>query len=303
MAKNEQWDATRIPEQKNRIIIITGASSGIGKEAARVLAGKHANVIIAVRNMDKGEAAVRDIKQQFSTAALSVRELDLAELSSVTAFAKGINNDYSQLDVLINNAGIMACPFARTKDGFEMQIGTNHLGHFALTLQLLPLLQKTAQARVVTISSIAHKMGRLDLTDLNWHTRKYKTSKAYADSKIANLYFTTELQRRLTAAGSKLKAVAAHPGWTRTDLQRHSGLFSFLNPFFSQGVEMGALPTLRAGFDDNVQPGDYYGPTKFAEMHGYPVKTKAKPLAYDEKIASELWELSEKLTGCQYGNP
>ena len=187
-------------------------------------------------------------------------ELDLANLESVRSFAENFKKKYSGLDLLINNAGVMIPPYSKTKDGFELQFGTNHLGHFALTALLFDAIKNTANSRIVNVSSAAHKTGNLNFDDLNWEKRKYKAWKAYGDSKICNLYFTYELQRKFEGKGYNIIAAAAHPGWTATDLQRHSGIFQFLNPLFAQKPEMGALPTLYAAVGPDVKSGDYYGP-------------------------------------------
>ena len=291
------WTADDIPDLKDRLVVITGATSGIGKETARVLAGKNASVIIAARNLQKAEAVAAEVLKEFPNADISARELDLSDLVSVKAFADSILADFHRLDVLINNAGIMMCPYSKTADGFEIQMGTNHLGHFALTSLLLPLLKNTPGSRIVVLSSLAHKMGKIDLGDLNWESRKYNTNRAYGDSKLANLYFAYELARRLKDSGSTPLVTAAHPGWTGTDLQRHSGMMGFLNTFFAQGVEVGALPTLRACFDADAEPGDYFGPSNFFEMHGTPVKVTSNDRSHDREAARELWERSEELTG------
>ena len=298
--EKQNWNADNIPDQKGRVVIITGATSGLGKEAARVLAGKNAHVIMALRNIEKGEAAANEVRKEFSDAEVSVRNLDLTSLASVKSFAEGILHDYDRLDILINNAGIMMCPYSKTTDGFEIQMGTNHLGHFALTGHLMPLLKKTEGSRIVATSSTAHHLGNIDFDDLNWDTRKYNTQRAYGDSKLANLLFTYELARRLNGSKNGPVVTSAHPGWTRTELQRHSGLASFLNNFFSQGVEMGTLPTLRAAVDSEAGPGDYYGPRGFMEMRGYPVKVKSNKRSQDLKAAENLWNLSEQLTGVNF---
>lgn len=294
------WNSDDIPDLNGRIVLITGASSGIGKEAAGVIASKNATVIIAARNMEKANRASDDIRQAYPNADISARQLDLSDLQSVSDFSSAFAQDFDRLDVLINNAGIMMCPYSKTKDGFEIQMGTNHLGHFALTGQLMPLLKKTQNARIVNLASIAHKSGNLDFSDLNWESRKYKTMKAYGDSKLANLYFTYHLADKLGQEADAPLVTAAHPGWTATDLQRHVGLFGFLNNFFAQNVDMGALPTLRAAFDGNARQGDYYGPVKFFEMHGYPVKTKSNAKSHDAGAARQLWDMSEKMTGLSY---
>jgi NAD(P)-dependent dehydrogenase (short-subunit alcohol dehydrogenase family) len=294
------WNADQIPDQKGRIAIITGATSGLGKEAARTLGIKNATVIMAVRNLQKGEGVVSEITAQHPGADVQVRELDLGSLSSVRSFAHSFQKDFNRLDLLVNNAGVMMCPFSTTEDGFEIQMGTNHLGHFALTGHLMPLLKRTPGSRVIATSSTGHKMGNIDFGDINWEKRKYNTRKAYADSKLANLYFTYELVRKLESEGSNPMAVAAHPGWTSTELQRHSGLFMFLNRFFGQGAETGTLPTLRAAIDTEAIPGDYYGPSGFMEMNGHPVKVKSNKLSHHLENAKKLWEMSEALTGVKY---
>ncbi len=296
----ENWSADDIPDQNGRVMIVTGSTSGLGREAARVLAGKNASVTIAARNLEKAEGVADAIRGEFNAADISVRELDLSDLESVARFAESFSRDKDRLDVLINNAGIMMCPYSKTKDGFEIQFGTNHLGHFALSGRLLPLLKSTEGSRIVNLASIAHKGGNLDFSDLNWEKRKYRTMQAYGDSKLANLYFTYELARKLDGDGGNPLVTAAHPGWTETELQRHSGLAGFLNRFFAQGVDMGTLPTLRAAMDDQAKPGDYFGPNRFFEMHGPPVKAKSNRRSHDVSAARELWKQSEEMTGVSF---
>ena len=294
------WTADAIPDQTGKLAIVTGASSGLGKETARVLASKGARVILAVRNVVKGEAVAESLRRGNPGAALAVRALDLASLTSVRAFAEAILAEESRLDLLVNNAGVMVPPYGKTEDGFELQFGTNHLGHFALVEHLLPLLKATEASRIVVLSSLAHRGGNLDFSDLDWQKRKYSAQRAYGDSKIANLYFAYELARRLKDDPDAPLVTAAHPGWTRTELQRHSGLFSFLNNFFAQDVGMGTLPTLRAAFDPQAQSGDYFGPARHFEMHGHPVKVRSNARSRDPEIARRLWETSEALTGVSY---
>jgi len=296
----QKWDSNDVPDQKDRVAIVTGSSSGIGHEAARVLAGKNATVIIAVRNLDKGNVAADKIRGQYRKADVKVMEVDLANLESIHNFAKGFKNNYSRLDLLINNAGVMMPPYSKTADGFELQFGTNHLGHFALTGLLIDLIKDTPDSRVVNVSSGAHNYGDLDFGDLNWEKRPYKKMKAYGDSKIANLYFTYELQRKLQDAGSNTLVTTSHPGWTATELQRHTGLLSLLNHFFAQDITMGALPTLYAATATDVKGGDYYGPSGWREMRGYPRKVQSNKLSHDKEIAKKLWEVSEKLTGVKF---
>ena len=296
----QKWDADKIPDQKGKVVIVTGSSSGIGFEAARVLAEKNAIVIIAVRDMGKGNIAANKIRAQHQNSDVHVLELDLANLDSVKTFAGTFKEKYIKLDLLINNAGVMIPPYSKTADGFELQFGTNHLGHFALTALLIDLLKNTKDSRIVNVASTAHKYGNLNFNDLNWERRKYKAWRAYGDSKISNLFFTYELSRKLKGADSELKVTAAHPGWTATDLQRHSGLFEFMNTFFAMKAWQGALPTLRAATDAAANSGDYFGPDGWQGWRGFPVKVESNQLSHDEKISAKLWEISEKLTGIKF---
>lgn len=292
--KETKWDGSKIPDQSGKIAVVTGSSSGIGYEAARVLANKGAKVIIAVRNHEKGTNALNKIKTQNDKADVEVMILDLSDLDSIKIFVKEYKTKFDKLDILINNAGVMIPPYSKTKNGFELQMGTNHFGHFSLTLQLLDLIKKTPYSRIVNVSSGAHRYGNINFDDLNWEKRKYKAWRAYGDSKIANLYFTFELQKKL--GNSDVKVTAAHPGWTATELQRHSGLIDYLNRFVAMSIEQGALPTLRAATDKDVNKGDYFGPDGFMEWRGYPKKVETTKLAKDETIAKKLWDVSEELT-------
>jgi NAD(P)-dependent dehydrogenase (short-subunit alcohol dehydrogenase family) len=298
--RQKKWDGSSISDQEDRVVIVTGASSGIGYETARVLADKNATVIIAVRSLEKGNAAANNIKADHNNADLRVMELDLACLESVKTFADQFRRDYSRLDLLINNAGVMIPPYAKTADGFELQLGTNHLGHFALTGLLLDVITGTTDSRIVNVSSDAHRYGKLDFADLTWEKRAYKAWRAYGDSKIANLYFTYQLGKKLAEKSHRTIVAASHPGWTATELQRHSGLFRFFNRFFAQDIAMGALPTLYAAVGPQVDSGDYFGPAGFKEMRGYPKKTESNRLSHDQAIAKRLWEVSEELTGVVY---
>jgi NAD(P)-dependent dehydrogenase (short-subunit alcohol dehydrogenase family) len=257
-------------------------------------------VIIAVRNLEKGNSAANKIREDYKNADVKVMELDLANLESVRNFADHFMRDYSRLDLLINNAGVMMPPYSKTADGFELQLGSNHLGHFALTGLLIDVIKNTENSRIVTVSSGAHKYGQLDFDDLNWEKRKYKPMKTYGDSKIANLYFTYQLDRKLKEKNHTTLAAASHPGWRATELQRHSGLFSFLNRFFAQDIAMGTLPTLYAAVGPDVKSGDYFGPSGFMEMKGYPKKVEFNELSHDKDIAKRLWQVSEELTGVKF---
>ncbi|MEV4237230.1 MULTISPECIES: oxidoreductase [unclassified Nocardia] len=285
------WDTSNIPDQSGRTIIVTGANSGLGAVTARALAGAGAQVVLACRNVAKGEKVAGEIG-----ARAEVRELDLADLASVRAFADAVD----RADVLINNAGVMAVPQRRTADGFEMQVGTNHLGHFALT----GLLLEKISDRVVTVSSSAHRAGKIDLDDLNWERRKYQRWSAYGQAKLANLMFAYELQRRLTAAGSSKISVAAHPGYAATELQSHTEsildtVMALGNRLLAQSAEMGALPEIYAA-TEQVEPGAFYGPDGWGAMRGYPGLSGSTAASKDEQVARGLWELSEKLTGVVY---
>ncbi|MHC1738077.1 MAG: oxidoreductase [Ignavibacteriaceae bacterium] len=293
MSKNK-WNKENIPGQAGRIIIVTGSSSGIGYEAAKALAEKGGRIIMAVRDTGKGEEAAARIRKGVPDGEVTVKKLDLADLSSVKQFAEEFAADNERLDILINNAGVMIPPYSKTKDGFELQMGTNHLGHFALTVRLLDHLKKTPGSRVVNVSSNAHKIGKIDFEDIHWEKRKYSPVKAYGDSKIANIYFTTHLAKKLE--GKIPIVVAAHPGYSSTDLMRHSKAFEFVTKFFAQDAVMGALPTLYAATAEDVHNGDYYGPDGFMEQKGYPKKTETTSRAKDEKIAEKLWKVSEELT-------
>jgi len=293
---NGKWTEKNIPDQKGRLAVVTGSSSGIGYETAKILALKNAKVIIAVRNINKGNNAKSKITSQYKEADVEVMRVDLADLESIDEFVKLFLSRYDRLDLLINNAGVMIPPFSKTKDGFELQMGTNHLGHFALTLSLLNIIEKTPDSRIVNVSSSAHKYGEINFEDLNWEKRKYKSWRAYGDSKIANLYFTRELAKRLSKSDKSVTVTAAHPGWTATELQRHSGLFKFLNNYLAMDQEQGALTTLRAAVDKDAKNGDYYGPDGFMEWKGYPVKVNTNELAKNDNIAKNLWDVSEKLT-------
>jgi NAD(P)-dependent dehydrogenase (short-subunit alcohol dehydrogenase family) len=296
----EKWDSNDIDDQTGKVVIVTGGNSGIGLEAAIVLASKNAKMIIAIRDLKKGEAALYNIKKAFPDADVRAMELDLADLASVKAFSDNFKIEFKKLDLLINNAGVMVPPYQKTKDGFELQMGTNHFGHFALTGFLIDLLKATPKSRIVNVSSMAHKTGNINFDDLNWEKRKYKKWSAYGDSKIANLYFTFALQKKLEHENSHVIVAAAHPGWTATKLQRHTLLFSKLNYVFAQTIPMGALPTLLAATGPNIKGGDFIGPSGFMEIKGYPKKVTANLRSQKTELAEKLWDTSVELTGIKY---
>jgi NAD(P)-dependent dehydrogenase (short-subunit alcohol dehydrogenase family) len=298
-----RWTADRIGDQTGRVAIVTGANTGIGLETARELVRKGATVVIASRNAAKAERAADDIQRDTLRGEGVVMILDLAHLSSVKSFAADFRRRFDRLDLLINNAGVMMPPPSKTADGFELQLGTNHLGHFALTGLLLDLLLQTKGSRIVNVSSSAHRYGKIDFEDLNWEKRDYKAMAAYGQSKLANMLFTLELQRRLAKAGATTLAASCHPGWTATDLQRHSGLVRFLNPFFSMKPWQGALPTLYAAISNDVVGAGYYGPDGFMQARGYPTRNEPKEIAKDGAVAKRLWQASEKMTGVEFDLP
>jgi len=290
---SSQWTAQDLPRLDGRTIVVTGANSGIGLAAARALGRAGARVVLAVRDLSRGERAAASIE-----GTTEVRRLDLADLASVREFAAAWEGE---LDILINNAGVMAIPERRTADGFEMQIGTNHLGHFALANLLLPRIRD----RVVVVASSAHRTGKIRLDDLNWEQGGYKSWRAYGQSKLANLLFTSELQRRLAEAGSDVRAVAAHPGYAATNLQSHTGnVFQHVgmwigNKLIAQSDEQGAWPTLYAATQD-IPGNSYVGPDGFQEGRGHPTLVGRSDAASDSDVARQLWERSEELTGVSF---
>jgi NAD(P)-dependent dehydrogenase (short-subunit alcohol dehydrogenase family) len=304
------WTAEDVPPLEGRLAIVTGANSGLGLETARALARRGARVVLACRNPEKASAAKREIS---ATAAapdgVEALPLDLASLTSVRAFADAIHERHRALHLLVNNAGVMAIPLRRTRDGFEMQLGTNHLGHFALTGLLLDLLLTAPGARVVTVSSSMHRIGRMRFDDLHGE-RSYGPWRAYAQSKLANLLFAFELQRRLARKGAGVLSVAAHPGYAATNLQeagpreRNATFMARAtvlgNRLIAQSAAMGALPTLYAATAPDVRGGDYFGPDSWFEMRGHPCRVGATARALDEQAAVRLWTVSEELTGVRF---
>jgi NAD(P)-dependent dehydrogenase (short-subunit alcohol dehydrogenase family) len=299
--KKRKWTVQNMGDQTGRTAVVTGANAGIGFETAKALAEKGAKVVLACRNAEKGRRAVERIAETVEGGRAEFAELDLSRLESVQAFATRFKEENDRLDILVNNAGVMMPPYGKTVDGFEIQFGVNHLGHFALTGWLLPLLRKTPGARIVTVSSAAHNWGEVDFDDLSWETRQYKKMAAYGQSKLANLMFTYELQRRLAAAGADTLALASHPGWTATDLQRHTRSFRLFNPLFAMKPWQGALPTLFAATASEARGGEYYGPDGWMEMKGYPKVVASNEASRDRAAAGRLFDVSEELTGVRFG--
>jgi NAD(P)-dependent dehydrogenase (short-subunit alcohol dehydrogenase family) len=294
------WTLDNMPDQPGRVALVTGANSGLGYETSLGLARRGAEVIMAVRNKAKGEVAALAIREECPEARLSLVELDLADLSSVEACAARVASEHGHLDLLINNAGVMVPPFSRTKQGFELQFGTNHLGHFALTGRLLPLIKDVAGARIVTLSSIAAYLNYIDLDDPNYHHKRYLSWVAYGQSKLANQMFTQELARKLAANRALAIAVSAHPGVSATNLFKNSRVSAWWTSRFSQGPEMGALSTFRAATDPAVTNGSYWGPSGFMNMSGYPTPARIPGKALDGGLNCRLWAMSQHLTGVTF---
>ncbi len=306
MARREHWTADDIPDLTGKVAVVTGASSGIGLEAAKELARKGAETVLACRSEERGQHALDAIRADVPDAKAVLLLLDLASLASVERFAREFGERYSRLDVLANNAGIMGGPFAKTEDGFERQVGTNHLGHFALTGRLLDSLLATPGARVVNVSSLGHRRGEVDFDNLLYERGGYGGWTAYFRTKLLNLLFTYELQRRFEGAGAGAHSLAAHPGFSGTNLGEamgnrwRMGWFIKLGFMLMQGADRGALPTLRAATDPAARGGEYYGPGGFMEERGHPVLVASSEAAHSEADARRLWEMSEELTGVGY---
>ena len=303
-----KWTAEQMPSQSGKTILVTGANSGIGYQAALELARHGAHVILGCRSAAKGHAAVEQLRRESPGAAAELAVLDIASLASIRAFAAEFLTRERPLDVLVNNAGVMALPRREvTADGFERQFGTNHLGHFALTGLLMPALLKTRAPRVVTVASLAHRNGRIDFANLQ-SERGYKPWDAYNASKLANLLFARELDRRAREAGWPLISVAVHPGVSRTKIVSNgpgaNGLkaivLNVVAPVLMQSEAMGALPTEYAATMPDVRGGEYIGPDGFKELKGYPTVVQPRPQALDEPTGRKLWEISEQLTGVVY---
>lgn len=308
-----RWDTSRMPDLSGKTAVVTGANSGLGWHTAAALAGKGAHVVMACRNPDKTTEAIAAIRRRHPGATLEHIPLDLADLSSVAAFAEAYGRSQKRLDILCNNAGVMFAPRGRTKDGFETHFGTNHVGHFALTGRLIGLMLATPGSRVVTVASEFARLGRIRLGDPNME-RGFSRVWAYANAKLANLMFALELQRRLEAKGASTISAAAHPGYSATNLQSTGvGMgapdalarfgdwsMKYLNRWVAQEAEIGALPTLLAASDASVKGGDYYGPDRFFGLRGYPDHAPKPPQSKDPAVAARLWALSEEMTGVTF---
>jgi NAD(P)-dependent dehydrogenase (short-subunit alcohol dehydrogenase family) len=310
-----RWTPADMPDLHATLAVVTGANSGLGLETTRELARRGAHVVLACRARDKTEQAIAELRRsvpEIAEGQLEFRPLDLASLASIRSFAEGLAADHGQLDLLINNAGVMALPYCETADGFEMQIGTNHLGHFALTGRLLPLLLAAPQARVVNVSSTMHRSGKLALDDLHGKAR-YRPWAAYGQSKLANLLFTYELQRKLGAAGARAIALASHPGYASTNLQRvgtrmrgavvADRVMAIGNRLLAQSAAMGALPSLYAATAPGLQGGEFIGPDGFMQMAGWPRVVESTPASHDRDAAAGLWSRSIELTEVDFATP
>lgn len=309
-----RWTENDIPDLGGKTALVTGANSGLGLATVQALAAHGATVVLTCRGKTKADAAIAQVRARTPQAKLEVLELDLSDLASVRSAADQFKARHDRLDILVNNAGVLGLPLTRTKDGFELLFGTNHLGHFALDGLLLDRLRATAGARVVTVASIAHWTGRMPVKDLNWERRSYNKAGAYSQSKLANLMFALELQRRLDAARMDIKSIAVHPGYSATNIffggeaaqasllrSLWTRVARFGAAVFAQPAELGALPSLYAATAPEASGGEYYGPNGPFEVRGYPKCAYVSPLARNERIAAELWAESERLTGVQWG--
>jgi NAD(P)-dependent dehydrogenase (short-subunit alcohol dehydrogenase family) len=301
----EKWTIDDIPDLKGKVIIVTGGNSGLGYESVKAFAKNGAEVVLTSRSVENGEKAKTSMGKVKGN--ITVLQLDLMDFASIKDFAENFKKKYKRLDVLLNNAGIMTTPYFLTKDGLEAQNGTNHFGHFALTGQLFDLITGTPGSRVVNVSSMAHKQGKMDFNNLLFENGVgYTPIKSYGRSKLMNLLFTYELQRKFEYQKIDSKAVAAHPGVSNTNLARYiekKMVFKILMPLMSpfiQSQDMGALPQIRASVDPEVKGGEYFGPDGFNEMKGFPVRVKSNAASHNLEDAKKLWEISEKLTGIQY---
>ena len=300
--KKTKWNIDNIKDLSNKIIIVTGANTGLGFEATKIFAKKNASVIMACRSLEKANTAKKEILKEHEGSKLIPMELDLSSLQSITSFVNEFKKQFNAIDVLLNNAGIMTVPYSKTKDGFELQNGVNHLGHFALTAQLFDIIKNTPNSRIVNVSSLAHRQGKMDFNNYLFQNGNYAKMKSYAKSKLSNLLFTYELDRRIKEKGLSVKVLAAHPGVSSTELGRHINSKGSSNPIlkfaikFGQPANLGCLPEVRASLDDSANSGEYYGPSGLTQMKGLPIKVKSSRTSHNENDAKQLWTLSEKLT-------
>lgn len=302
----EKWTTNNVPDLTGKVIIVTGGNCGLGFEAVKIFASKGAYVVLTSRNHQRGEDAKSIILDSFPNATIEVMLLDLMDLRSIKNFTENFKMKYDRLDVLQNNAGIMWCPYNETKDGLESQIGVNHFGHFALTGLLLETLKRTKDSRVVNVSSLGHRNGKMDFNNLFFQNGGYEPTQAYYNSKLANLLFTYELQRKFESNNMGIISVAAHPGGSATNLSRHVEKrlwFRILKPLMyvvAQSAAKGTLPQVRASVDPKVKGGQYYGPRGLNEMRGYPILVESIEASHNLDDAKKLWEISEKLTGVTF---
>jgi len=304
-----KWTASNMPDLAGKTALVTGANSGLGYYTCLELARKGAHVILAARNKEKGHAAVEKIRSELPNASLQFMKLDLANIETIKYFAGSLKEEYDKLDILVNNAGVMAIPLLRTAQGFEMQFGTNHLGHFALTALLFSFMESTPGSRIVTVSSLMHKIGKINFDDLNWE-KSYSKWPAYGQSKLANLLFTLELDRRIKESGKQVKAMTSHPGYASTNLQTRGGemegskmnvlMNKLMNKLMAQPAWKGALPSLYAATCEKAGSGKFYGPSGLGAVRGYPREEKINPKFTDPEIAKRLWEESEKMVGFKF---
>lgn len=306
---NSEWTAENIPDLEGKTAVVTGANSGIGYEGAKLLAANNARVVMACRSIKRGKNAKEDIEADIKDTDLEVKKLDLASLESVKQFAEEFKANNDKLDILCNNAGVMAIPREETEDGFEKQFGINHLGHFALTAHLLPVLKESNKPRVVNQSSGMHERGDLNFDDL-MHEESYSPMQVYGDSKLANILFTYELDRKIKDKGLKIKSIACHPGYAATNLQTRGPekegstarkyMMKAMNKLLAQSAEQGALPMIYAATSEKAKSGDYIGPKGFKKMRGLPEKQESSDRSYNEERAEKLWKVSEDLTNIKF---
>ncbi len=300
--KKENWTLKNMPDLTGKVFIVTGANSGIGFESTKAFAMSNAKVVMACRNLEKANEAKEEIIKEFKNADLDIIHLNLIDFNSIKEFADKVIAKYPKIDVLLNNAGIMTVPYAPTENGLERQIGVNHFGHYYLTMKLLPIINKTKNSRIVNIASIASRFGKLKPETFIYEKgKKYSKSRAYAQTKLANLLFTYGLKSRLEEKGSHIEVLAAHPGITKTNLGNHMKAYKnrfvhFMLQYINQDTPKGALPSIRACVDSTAKSGEYYGPNKFFAVRGYPVIEKSTKRSYSKELQDILWKHSVKIT-------